>query len=83
VGLLDDGANIVMLRLPRLYYDWRDKRELKKLLNDPKWPDSRSRDRLAKEIGRDETGTKRLLTEIGARWFIMADGREGWRKRKL
>lgn len=30
MGLLDDGANIVTVHLPRLYYDWRDKRRLKK-----------------------------------------------------
>jgi len=81
VGLLDDGVNIVTVRLPRLYYDWRDKRQFKKLLSDPRWPDGRGIDRFAKEIGRDEAGTRLLLNEIRATWFIMADGREGWRKR--
>jgi hypothetical protein len=82
MGLLDDGANILTVRLPRIYYEWRDKRRLKKLLSDPRWPDGRGIDRLAKEIGRDESETRRLLNEMGATSFTMADSRQGWRKRQ-
>jgi hypothetical protein len=82
MGLLADTLEFVTGRLPRLYYEYRDKRRLKVLLNDPRWPDGRSIDRLSKEIGRDQAETRRLLNDMGARSFDMANGEEGWRMRR-
>jgi DNA-binding IclR family transcriptional regulator len=80
VGITDtlDGVS----RVRRFYYEWRDKRVLRKLLSDPKYPDGRSLDRLAKKTGRTEDDARRLLNEMSATRFTMADGREGWRLRR-
>jgi len=70
---------------PRWLEGRRDKREnaprrrlLLDLLEDERWRDGRSLERLAFVTGTSEERCRQLLVEIKARGVTLADGREGW-----
>ncbi|MFQ2532596.1 hypothetical protein [Aeromonas caviae] len=70
---------------PRKLEEWREERTskprkelLQKMLDNPKFPDSRSIDTLSKVTGTTPEECRKLLVELKARGFTMQDGREGW-----
>ena len=70
---------------PRWLEGWRDKKEnaprrrlLLDLLEDRRWRDGRTLERLAFVTGTSEERCRQLLVEIHARGVTLADGSEGW-----
>ena len=70
---------------PRWLEARRDKQEneprrrlLRELLEDSRWRDGRTLERLAFVTGTSEERCRQLLVEIDARGVTLADGREGW-----
>lgn len=74
---------------PRKLEEWREKRLeekingprkhlLKQLLEDPRFPDGRTLETLARVSGTSPEECRRLLVEIQARGVLFASGSEGW-----
>ena len=51
---------------------------LNKMLSDSRFKDGRSLDTLSKVTGAQPDECRKLLIEVKARGFTLADGREGW-----
>src|SRR3954452_12467952 len=91
VGAAVGGAvSIVAGRLttyfvPRWHEERHDKKEneprrrlLRGLLEDARWRDGRTLERLAFVTGTSKDTCRQLLVEIDARGVTLADGQEGW-----
>ncbi len=70
---------------PRQLEVWRENRTseprkklLKKMLDNPNFPNGRSLETLSKVTGTTAEECRRLLVELDTRGFTMGDGREGW-----
>jgi hypothetical protein len=91
VGAAVGGAVSIVAGLLTTYFAprWlegrRDKKEdeprrrlLRDLLEDERWRDGRTLERLAFVTGTSEEKCRQLLVEIKARGVTLADDREGW-----
>lgn len=74
---------------PRKIEEWREqrheeringprKRLLKKLLEDPRFPDGRTIETLSRVAGSSQEESRRLLIEVGARGVTIKGDKEGW-----
>ena len=74
-------GNIFLYKLQQRKQNINDiarKNLLKKMLDNPKFPDGRSFETLSRVTGTTPDECHRLLIELEARGFTMADGRIGW-----
>lgn len=74
-------GNIALYKLQQRKQKTNDiarKNLLKKMLDNPKFPDGRSFETLSRVTGTTPDECHRLLIELEARGFTMADGRIGW-----
>jgi len=91
IGAVVGGSVSIVANLLTTYFGprWlegrRDKKEnaprrrlLLDLLEDERWRDGRTLERLAFVTGSSEEKCRQLLVEIKARGVTLADGREGW-----
>lgn len=80
-AILTTIGNVVLYKLQQNKQNKNDiarKKLLKKMLDNPKFMDGRSIDTLSRVTGATHDECHRLLIELEARGFTMADGRIGW-----
>ena len=80
-AIISTIGNVVLYKLQQRKQNKNDiarKNLLKKMLDNPKFPDGRSFETLSRVTGTTPDDCHRLLIELEARGFTMADGRIGW-----
>ncbi|WP_429102322.1 hypothetical protein [Aeromonas rivipollensis] len=80
-AIISTVGNVVLYKLQQRKQNKNDisrKNLLKKMLDNPMFPDGRSFETLSRVTGTTPDDCHRLLIELEARGFTMADGRIGW-----